>query len=407
MGIYTEYIEKRLSPEGLVAARKEQLCRIAALRNSAVLVYAADYTSQFKAQRAPMALDASDLVPITDQLDNLQGNSVDVILETPGGNGTVAEDIVRMLRHKFEKVSFIIPGQAKSAGTIMAMSGDEILMDFRSAVGPIDAQINFEGKQFSAEALLKGIDKIVATAEKEGKLNRAYIPILQRLSPGDIQNAENALDFARVLVRDWLCQYKFKDWHVHRTHNVGSPVTVEQKKARAQEVADALCDHSNWLSHGRSIRMKDLTGLGLEIVDFATQLELADAIGRYYALLRISFDTSPIFKLIETPTSQINRVIQMQQQQAGVLPFLQAAAPGQIAQGPTGTMGTLIGAECPQCRHVTNIQADFDVEHPLQPNAVRFPSNNVIICSKCKAANALGDLKQRLEMQASRKVFTK
>jgi len=42
----------------------------------------------------------------------------------------VAEDIVHILREKFKSVSFIVPGQAKSAGTIMVMSGDEILMDY-------------------------------------------------------------------------------------------------------------------------------------------------------------------------------------------------------------------------------------------------------------------------------------
>ena len=242
-------------------------------------MYASDFVSPIKAQRgAPVALDASDILPISDQLDNLKGNAIDVILETPGGNGTVAEDIVHILREKYKSVAFIVPGQAKSAGTIMVMSGDEILMDYRSAVGSIDAQITFEGKQFSAEALLKGIQQILETSERAKSLNRGYIPILQRLSPGDLQNAQNALDFARFLVRDWLCEYKFKNWTTHRTHNVGATVTPDEKTARAQAVADALCDHSKWLSHGKSIRLKDLRALGLEVTDYAAQPDLADAI---------------------------------------------------------------------------------------------------------------------------------
>ena len=41
-----------------------------------------------------------DLLPISDQLANLKGTKLDLILETPGGAGEVAEDIVRMIRKK-------------------------------------------------------------------------------------------------------------------------------------------------------------------------------------------------------------------------------------------------------------------------------------------------------------------
>ena len=76
---------------------------------------------------------------------------MDVIIETPGGDGAVAEDIVRLLRGKFDEVCFIVPGYAKSAGTIIVMSGDDILMGPTSALGPIDAQLLWQGKVFSAE----------------------------------------------------------------------------------------------------------------------------------------------------------------------------------------------------------------------------------------------------------------
>jgi len=62
-----------------------------------------------------------------------------LILETPGGSGEVAEDIVRSLRGQFDEIAVLVPGTAKSAGTIMAMAGDEILMQPSSSLGPIDA----------------------------------------------------------------------------------------------------------------------------------------------------------------------------------------------------------------------------------------------------------------------------
>jgi ClpP class serine protease len=252
VGIYSEYLDQGAALD-LLAERKKQLGRVAQLRKRDVLVYASD--SSKARQGAPVAIDNSDLLPITDQLSNLKGTAIDVLLETGGGSGETAEDIVRLLHSKYASVAFMIPGMAKSAGTIMAMAGDEILMEPSSSLGPIDAQIQWEGKVFSAEAFLKGLESIKAEVTATNSLNRAYIPILQRISPGEIQHAENALSFAKVLVTDWLKEHKFKNWNVHKTHNPGTSVTPEQKEARAKEIADKLCDHSKWLSHGRSIKM--------------------------------------------------------------------------------------------------------------------------------------------------------
>lgn len=47
-------------------------------------------------QRAPVALDNSDLLLITDQLTNLNSGAMDVLLETGGGSVETVEDIVRL-----------------------------------------------------------------------------------------------------------------------------------------------------------------------------------------------------------------------------------------------------------------------------------------------------------------------
>ena len=195
------------------------------------------------------------MLPISDQLSNLSGDKIDLIIETPGGAGEVAEDIVRLLHDKYQEVSIIIPGWAKSAGTIIALAGDEILMGELSALSPIDAQLNWQGKHFSAHALLEGFKKIKKEIEETGVLNKAYIPILQGISPGEMENAENALKFAEELVRKWLVQYKFKSWNVHSSNQ--QPVTQQEKEDRAAEFAKKLCDHSFWKTHGRSIKLKD------------------------------------------------------------------------------------------------------------------------------------------------------
>ena len=91
MGIYADYLSKQFKFEDLVKERKDQLSRIAALRNRRVLVIGADLRSRLA------NLTVEDLLPIRDQLSNLEGDAIDLVLETPGGSGEAAEDIVRLV----------------------------------------------------------------------------------------------------------------------------------------------------------------------------------------------------------------------------------------------------------------------------------------------------------------------
>jgi hypothetical protein len=406
MGIYSEYIDQGPTLD-LNAERKKQLAQIAQIRKRDVLVYASDSN---KAQHgAPVALDNSDLLPITDQLSNLSSKAIDVLLETGGGRGETAEDIVRLLHGKYESVAFIIPGIAKSAGTIMVMAGDEILMEpSSSSLGPIDAQIQWEGKVFSADAFLKGLEGIKQEVVSTNSLNRAYIPILQRISPGEIQNAQNALDFAKVLVTAWLKDHKFKNWTSHRTHSPGTPVTLEQKEKQAKKIADELCNHSKWLTHARSIKMADLQSIGLEIKDYSKDAALADAIRRYHILLQMTFDSTNIYKLIETPTSQILRFISQVQFAVGGGIQGPPSTPG--AQPPASvpqeqvTLGALLPYTCSKCKKTHTIQADFDQRRQLQPGAELFPSDDILVCNNCGMRHNLVALRRQLELQAKRQV---
>lgn len=60
------------------------------VRGRDVLAFAANLMNN----RQPIAINYSDLLPFADQLANLNGNAIDIILETPGGSGETVEDIV-------------------------------------------------------------------------------------------------------------------------------------------------------------------------------------------------------------------------------------------------------------------------------------------------------------------------
>lgn len=336
----------------------------------------------FSKNNAPIAIEYTDLLAVQDQLDNMSGKALDVILETPGGFGEVVEDIVRLIRSKYEKVGMIIPGYAKSAGTIFAMAGDEILMGKGSALGSIDGQLRLaNGKSFSADAFLEGLEKIKDEVEETNRLNPAYIPILQNISPGEIQNCENIQAFSKHLVTEWLTNYKFKYWNRHRD---GRDVTEVERSNRAKEIATELCSQSKWLTHGRSIKISDLEDLGVKITDYGKDEELNEAIMRYYVLLRMSFENSAMYKIFETPSSQIYRF---------AAPIRPSIPPSIIAEH-----------SCPKCRQKIKIQINLENNMRLNEGAIAYPiSDDSINCPECGEKIDVLQLREQVESQFGKK----
>lgn len=73
--------------------------------------------------------------------DTVKRDKLYVILTTLGGSAEIVERYVNILRYHYSEVNFIVPDYAYSAGTIFCMSGDSILMDYISVLGPIDPQV--------------------------------------------------------------------------------------------------------------------------------------------------------------------------------------------------------------------------------------------------------------------------
>ncbi len=384
MGIYSDYLDAKLDWGALTKERKKQLCRISALREDrGVLVYASAFTKT----KAPIGIDYDDRVPILDQLDSLETDKIDIILETPGGSAEVVEDRAGRIRRRCSHVAIAVPGYAKSAGTIMVMGADEILMDPASALGPIDAQILQGGKRFSAHAFLQGLEKIKEEADEQKALNRAYVPILVNISPGEIQSCENSLNFSKTLVTEWVSQYNLMSWKTHS--DTGKQVTDDDRRECATRIADKLCDQSKWLTHGRSISINQLRELGLQVTDYSGDPDLSDAIRRYYTLLKMTFDTSAMFKLFETPTSQVYR-------------FESPPVAPPTAKSPEKA---IIQFECPNCKTTTKMQANFKKGIRREKGAIAFPKDDAFVCPACGAHHDLSTVRRTLESQTKKRVI--
>lgn len=209
--------------------------------------------------------------------------TLSIVLRTPGGSAETTERYVTVVRNFYEKVNFIVPDIAMSAGTIFCMSGDKIFMDYSSALGPIDPQVLApDGSGYVAA--LGYLDK-VEEITKRGNLTPADVVFLKGLDLAKLALYEQAKNLSIDLLKKWLAEHKFSSWTTHRSNNIGDPVTPEEKVARAAAVAKDLSDHKKWFSHGRSLDIKKLKGLGLEIDDYSKNAQLSAAIRSYNDLL--------------------------------------------------------------------------------------------------------------------------
>ena len=230
---------------------------------------------------------ASDFKYIIEQLhegSQVSNKKLYCILTTPGGSVLPVERMVTVMRRYYEYVGFIVPDYAYSAGTILCMSGDDILMNYYSALGPIDPQIqNKEGKLVAALGYLDKFEELIEKS-KANKLSPAEFLLLKDTDLGEIRSYEQARNLTIDLLEKWLATYKFKNWETHRD---GRPVTESERKKRAKEIGSVLSDSKKWKSHSRPITIAELTAenLRLKINDYSDDKMLAPLIDRYYEYL--------------------------------------------------------------------------------------------------------------------------
>lgn len=96
-----------------------------------------------------------------------------VLLTTNGGYIETVARIVETLRHYYGNVEFVIPNRAFSAGTVLALSGNAIHMDYYSRLGPIDPQVESgTGEQVPALGYLARYEALLDKANS-GSISHA------------------------------------------------------------------------------------------------------------------------------------------------------------------------------------------------------------------------------------------
>ena len=344
------------------------------------------------------SLSTSDYEVIHDLLQNKSGKRIFFFLETKGGSGEAAKDIAELLHSKFDEVNFLIAGQAMSAGTILALSGDEIYMTETGALGPIDAQVAIGRTVSSAHGYMRWVDEIRKEAGIKGRLNPFDATMVAQISPGELSYVNNSLQFAINLVKEWLPKYKFKNWMITETKK--KTVTQEMKQKRAEKIATALTDQSKWNSHGRTLKIKDLNELLLKIHSVETDQEMSDLVYRIKAINRMLFGTTTAFKTFVTDINRIQR----------------NATPkgGNISLPKTvdlkGAKVSEFDIKCGKChkehKMYVKFSKDKNIDNAMKNKGIKpFPKNKLIKCSCGDIIDLVGPLSEIEAMIGKKAIF--
>ena len=219
------------------------------------------------------------------QADGAPSDKLIVVLTTTGGYLETVQRIVDTIRRFYQLVDFVVPNYAYSAGTVFAMSGDEIYMDYYSRLGPIDPQIESQqGRQVSALGQLEKYNALIEKAQNSTITTAEVQLLIDGFDQAELYHIEQARDLSIALIEEWLVKFKFKNWKETETKRVA--VTDEMKKDRANAIAKDLNNTKKWHSHGYGISMEVLQrDLKLLINDYGKHPTLSGKIRAYHDLL--------------------------------------------------------------------------------------------------------------------------
>ena len=255
--------------------RQEYLNKIYTITGRNIISY---YSGWLKNSSAPNTIindnDINALMNAINKLDRTKG--LDLILHTPGGDIAATENVVNYLQSAFpNNIRAIIPQLSMSAGTMIALSCNCIVMGKQSSLGPIDPQFNGIACQGILDEYSRAISDVTANPNALG----IWQPILSKYHPTLIGDCENAVKWSKELATKWI-----------KRVNVGINMI---------DVENLFISHSTSYSHSRHISRDECKTVGLNIEDLENNQDFQDAVLSLHHCYMILFDKWRYSKIVE------------------------------------------------------------------------------------------------------------
>ena len=207
-------------------------------------------------------IDRDDTMPFADLLYHVSsGEDVEIMLHTLGGSVDAAEKLMRLVRSRTNdgEVYIVVPEYAKSAGTLMVLGADCVVMSDTSELGPIDPQRVFYDSHGSGrwQPVQNYLDAYEEHSDKVAKDPNNIVSqiMLGKLDSEVVKLCESEKDRARQSAEYLLTRGMFR---LRNSSNV-------------TKAAEKLLDTKLWRSHSQMIsweQVRDLDiGLTVDYID--------------------------------------------------------------------------------------------------------------------------------------------
>ncbi len=281
--------------------RRKYLRALADFTKRPVIAYATAFLEAASPkQSSDISIHPGDKAGFAEITRDLPAGALDVILHSPGGSMEAAEAIVQLLRAKFTDIRFIVPIAAKSAGTMLALSGNSLVLDSTSELGPIDPQRQWvrrvgpttEPVSAPVWAIQQEWDLIDKEIKADPSSINKWYPIITQFGPSLLIECATAVALSQKLVQSWLETYMFA--------NEPDPT------AAAKPVAESLADHSKWMSHSRAVTIDQAIGMGLTVTDLRDPANsaLSARVWAAWHAIDFSLGNTGLVKLFENSLGQ-------------------------------------------------------------------------------------------------------
>jgi hypothetical protein len=129
-----------------------------------------------------------------------------LLLDSPGGDGETAVRLVRAAQARCSELTVLVPNQAKSAGTVLAMGAHHILMGPTSDLGPVDPQFQQSPERglYSAKDLIAAVENAEAAIAKNPDSYPLHASLLADYTAVMVQQARSAMSRTKDLVKEAL-----------------------------------------------------------------------------------------------------------------------------------------------------------------------------------------------------------
>ncbi len=223
-------------------------------RDSSLLTYVTSDRLGMETEIAPDVID-----PFVDLLDKIGPvKRISLILHTNGGQTLAAWRLINLLRMFCDELEVFIPSKALSAGTLISIGADRIVMTKQAVLGPIDPsitsplnpQVDFGGQATQVPVSVESVRGYLNLAREElaisdtQLLTSVLLDLSRRVHPVVLGDIFRSTEQIRFLARKLL------------------PRQVKDE-SKIKSIVDFLCADSG--SHDYTIDRRQALDLGLNV----------------------------------------------------------------------------------------------------------------------------------------------